>query len=210
MPINDPALILKQAHSSILSDRRGCLSPYWKVRLWELLGPRLIDDRECAINSEGLYRRVGLANQAVTHVMNLWDSALPADRIPHQLLSMADSVLHNQLSRSEARSIYSESWLHVDNVAAELFDEDSDKTWIPLVGYAACRTLAVAIYDETFSPSETGNESHWTDPYSLDPAEYASAAYAGGHPNDPSSDHEKRRDYWSWYCLVAIPTVLAR
>ena len=118
-------------------------------------------------------------------------------------------IVSGRLPVLQARRLYEKGWLHMDNVSAELYDAGGHNQTAALAGYAACRALAVALYDETFSRSDTGAEPHWSEPYLLDPAEHASAAYAGGHPGDPSSDPEKRRAYWLWYCRHAVPGVLS-
>jgi len=152
-------------------------------------------------------RRVYLAALAVRHVLPLWEKHFREDRQPHDMLEIAQAYVHGDVAYDMARRANEKGWVHADNVSAICFDRrDGPGQRAAFVCYAASKAVATALYDEMLALHrlECACEGD-IDPYELDAASYAAAAFAGGHVKAPETSKDRRREFWRWYLEAAVP-----
>jgi hypothetical protein len=76
------------------------------------------------------------------------------------------------------------------------------------VGYSAAQALGVALYDEFFDSTQVNYTliDSDIDEHEQDTAFYAACAAAGGPIWSPNTDSIKRRAFWEWWLMDAVPT----
>jgi hypothetical protein len=149
-----------------------------------------------------------LALLSIQHVLPLWEKARPFDRAPHLLLEKAEKILAGVLTGQQVDEMNLPGWTYMDNVGYKV--PYADSSWV-LVGYGAIKVVDVAVRDENFDPTQINpqlTDDH-LDPYDLDVAPTAAAAYADGFRWDSESDPQKRRQFWQWWLTEAVPKAWA-
>jgi hypothetical protein len=137
--------------------------------------------------------------------MPRWESALPQDNSPHELLANAERYLNGQFSPEALLEQAANLRVHVDHLnfanGAEVIEHH--------VGNAAASAAMIALVDERFdqNDSEPTATEFDIDPHDWDAAFFASIVCAGGTPANPKANINLRRTFWTWYLDVAVPSV---
>lgn len=194
--------IIAECVRAVETDQHKSLPLAWRRRLWEAIGPVTVGDDGFAVFTAGLQRRVSIACHTVEWVLPIWNQMLSDNTLPRDMLDLAQGVMTGATRRLDAVSLYNDGWTRADNAAGLLYDMLHIAHPASFVGYAACRSLAVAIYDEAIF--EIG-EDVADDPYQFDPAEYAAAAFSGGFVRESTSSSSKRLIFWRHYLTEIVP-----
>jgi hypothetical protein len=144
----------------------------------------------------GARRRLLLAILSARKVLPLWEKVEPYDKTPHQCLAKAERSMFEDIET-----------LQDDYIAAISILDNLPYEPTLMAGYSAVKTLATAIWDERFNVNEIDysltNED--LDPDYTDSALFASCAYADGSIWEEGSNPNKRRRFWEWWLIEAVP-----
>lgn len=195
--------VLGRAAASVQASEAHSLSRSFRVEMWTMMGERKVDSGRYSRPTLGQIRRFRLAKMCLEFVTPIWMRKFASDDRVARLLKCAEQLMAGQWGYEMACEEYATAWMNADNLAAELYDQNAHNSSEVFVAYAACKTLAVAIHDEEFG-EEFDNDAQESDPYLLDAAEYACAAFAGGFVRDSNSRPDDRLSFWTWYLTTAI------
>lgn len=172
-----------------------------RARIWKAMEPRHTDENGVA-SRIGQRRRVRLAMLCTQKVLQLWEAALPENRLPHKLLTTAREYLEGKVEYALAWERKNEAWAFLES----LLYTDQIKAAMG-AGFAAAATLAVAVYDENFDPDDIGDSDtdRAADLYDWDAALFASLAYSRESYVDEPLSRLLRKDFWEWYLKEAVP-----
>ncbi len=161
--------------------------------VWAALGPRL--------SATGRQRRGRLAITVARHVLPLWERVWPSNRLPQQLLALADNELVG------TSSDLPEELEDVDNLFWDMIAAGEPTALY--AGLAALRAWRAARRDEEFDPLRPrfGVPPGRIDFFDLDAAAFAAIAYAGGSYRNTEASPERRREFCLWYLHEAVPSV---
>jgi hypothetical protein len=189
------AVAIGQAEEALASDPQGHLPLAQRQAIWAALGPA---------DAEGRCTRTRLAVAATRRVLPIWEKLWPANRLPHQLLDLAEQVCRGEVDGATLTELRSRAQTEFDDISWA-----SDDKSAVAVGYAAHRALAAAIRDELFDlvQPNTPDRDEDRQPDEHDSAYFAAAAASGGAPWQPGSSAERRRDYWLWWLTEAVPAI---
>lgn len=184
----------------------------YRQLVWEALGPTL--DRSQPYGGKGHHRRTVLDRQAAEHALPIWDAAWPKDMrsetvddtAPREVLAMARQTLVGPGDDGAISTQILYLWTDYDEACHIAADEHIEHS-TPLVLLATIKALMRAWNDMEFAPGRiavSATDGHQG--YHVTDAAYdASVAYAGGLPWDTEANHERRREFWDWWLLVALP-----
>jgi hypothetical protein len=173
----------------------------WRCKLRNLLGKEVVEGKQDGI--------VWLMAEiiAAKKVLPIWEAAFPSDDMPAKMLYAAAK----QLLQAGAITISEKDmWVfrtHLDGIS--LPDEED---FSPLYAGHACWTaaskvlLGIGIWPDC-DPETALDIELW------DASFFASTAYSGGAvwaETDVVRGPIKRREYWEWFLLQAIPQAVAR
>jgi len=174
---------IQNASSALSTNTDGELILPERKQIWRAMGDLLVEGNR-AIKGIGLKRRTKLARFCVQKVLALWDEVWPYDDGPRQMLITADQYLNGAIDYDVAWERKNTYWSKLDNLIYEgnhltiVNPQDPDEN----------------IRDESL------------DPYQWDASLYASAAYAGGFAWEEQSNKLRRREFWQWYLIEAVPS----
>jgi hypothetical protein len=193
---------IQNASSALSTNTDGELILPERKQIWRAMGDLLVEGNR-AIKGIGLKRRTKLARLCVQKVLALWDEVWPYDDGPRQMLITADQYLNGAIDYDVAWERKNTYWSKLDNLIYE-----GNHLTIVNVGFAAVKVVTTALVDEIFDPQdpEENISDESLDPYQWDASLYASAAYAGGFAWEEQSDKLRRREFWQWYLIEAVPS----
>jgi len=131
----------------------------------------------------------------------IWSKKFGSEDGLVSILSVASGVAAKTIPQNEALSIRDEFYVFV----VEDQEYDDDEYPAMFVGHAAANSIATAIDDFSFDPSDLRNDQD-LDPEAFEPSYLVASAFAGGLGDD--GDTERRRHFWEWYLNVAVPQVV--
>lgn len=132
------------------------------------------------------------------HSWPVWQSAFPGNHHPSELLDEALREPQNPRLVDEWQLLKTE----LDN----LF-EMGDEFFAPIyAGFACWAIIRDLIGPQPADPDVSGELE--IDPESWSPCFFASLAVSGGAVWESVGDPVRRRQYWEWYLLDAIPSCL--
>ena len=154
----------------------------------------------------GHQKRTLLAIKTVQHVLPLWERFFPENETPSLLLAQAHKVLKKEYSIEQAIKDVGEAWTYMDSFRVHL---TRPAQAVAFVGCAAVVALTIAVEDEPIDAPHVKLDltDADVDAYEGDGAFEACLAYTGGPPWHPESSAEKRREFWEWWLLQAVPSV---
>jgi hypothetical protein len=144
-----------------------------------------------ALDAESLLR---LEESCARRVAGMWETMFPGDTRPVEVMDAALAA------RSGLEREIGELRTRLDNAF-----ERGDEAFPAIYAGNACWAVARdAVGDVTAIPEGDGELE--VDPTEWSPCFYASIAEAGGAVwEDGVGDNTRRRDFWRWYLLEAIP-----
>lgn len=128
----------------------------------------------------------------------IWSQKFGSEDGLASILSVATGVATKTIPQDKALSIRDEFYVFV--VEDQEYDEDEYPAMF--VGHAAANSIATAIDDFSFDPSDLRNDRD-LDPEAFEPSYLVASAFAGGLGDD--GDAERRRQFWEWYLKIAVP-----
>lgn len=169
-------------------------------------GPRYYPLIASDESQAGHRKRTLLTIKTTQHVLPLWKSAFPNNDTPDLLLEKARQVLSGKYSREVAFQEVGEAWSYMDSFLFGLTETDQA---VAIVGYASVKAVAIAVEDEPIDAAYVNLDltDEEIDAYDHDGAFEACLAYAGGPPWRPESSSDKRREFWEWWLLEAVPSI---
>jgi hypothetical protein len=187
---------LQEAKAQVRSHPKHELILPMRKKIWRAMGPVVIGERNRAVVTTGLRRRTMLAVCATEHVLPIWEQSL-STKDPHEMLDTAQRYLRGEVDWDSA-------WETKNSFSGGLKNANSDE-WKEIgcsicVGYAAVRTMGVALKDEWMDGDETLDE----DRDDWDAGFFACAAFSGA-PWGTNSDPRRRLQFWEWYIDDAVP-----
>ena len=129
----------------------------------------------------------------------IWTAAFPDDTLPIDVMNAALSEPDNEDLESELGELKT----YLDNV----FDYGDDYFTANYAGSACWAVARDALGDVTEEPDGDGELQIPPDEWS--PCFFASIAEAGGAVWEDVADDAKRREFWRWYLLEALPAAQA-
>lgn len=156
-----------------------------------------------AVKGFGLSRRTKLATLCAQKVTGLWDEVWPGNTGPSQMLSTAEAYLRDSLDFDSAWKRKNSFWGDLDNLLCE-----GNHLTVVNVGFAAANVVTTSLVDERFDPQNLEEDilDDALDPYEWDAGFYASAAYSEGFSREEQSNRSRRREFWEWYLIEAVPS----
>jgi hypothetical protein len=191
---------IERAHSEMLNNPQHALKPFHRRGIYSAFGP-LSDVRTRRV-------RTSLDLLTTKWVLPIWQVERPDDPWPDHLLRMTEGVLFGEISLEEARVEGDNAWNRLESLeASEGLPEDIS------ISHSALGVLETAIealleasgrysFDSALISSRHTDAD--IDPWTHDTVLCAVTAYAGG-VWDPASDPNKRKEFWEWWLLEAIP-----
>ncbi len=146
-----------------------------------------------------------LALLTARHVLPIWEQVRLGDPMPAHLLDMTEAVLRGITETNIANQQVEKAWERLDKLGSDLTASSSSS---PLfAAQAAISAVKESIGEFPFAGIQidefTGDEE--LDPWCTDTALWAAAAFAG-RIGDDTSDSAKRREFWEWWLMQALPT----
>lgn len=128
----------------------------------------------------------------------VWQNAFPDNHQPEELLDKA--------LREPQPSGLADEWQQLKTDLDNLFEMGEDFFPGIYAGFACWAVVRDLIGCQPAEPDVSGELE--VEPDSWSPCFFASLAESGGAVWEPVGDPVKRRDYWQWYLLDAIPSCL--
>lgn len=144
--------------------------------------------------AQGHHCRATLAILSARAVLPLWEHTHPRDERPHRILQAAEQVV-------QGKSI------DMHTIHPLCFSTFDASTRADDVGLAATWALSAATHDSDLMPElahQNINDSQ-LDVNQRDTAFFAAIAFADGPPWFSTSDAQRRRTFWEWWLLEAVP-----
>lgn len=137
----------------------------------------------------------------VRHALFTWSDKFGDVHEISEMLSIALDVASGDISETEALSKRDDFYVEV------VEDRDYEPHEYPamFVGHAAANTVATAMLDFTFDPSDLRRDRD-LDPEAYEPSYLIASAFAGGL--DEKGNSNLRREFWQWYLSDAIKEVV--
>ncbi|AEV68243.1 Imm5 family immunity protein [Acetivibrio clariflavus] len=192
--------IIEIAKKEILFNEKGELILPMRIKIWKALGPYKIDSNNRAILTVGLKRRVKLASMCVEKNIDIWNSVLADDQRPLIMLEIVEDYIRGNVDYDFVQKQIGRFTTDLENLSCdERYNNAS------LVGFAALRTVSLALRDEKLMISGKDNllDDDY-DAYSWDASFYSALAYSGSGSWDNANIAE-RREFWLWYIEEAVP-----
>lgn len=152
---------------------------------------------------EPRYRRSLLAITCARKTLGVWESALPQDRRPHELLELLTNSFQGGV---EAELLEQKNNLFIAQVQDVLFT-GPELHPTAYAGFSCSAAVAQLLYDLVPEPSERGEVE--VDPQDWGAEFFSSLAYCGGAVWDGIGTPEARKEFWQWYLVSAVPSVFA-
>jgi Immunity protein Imm5 len=180
------------------------LPPFYRQQLYALL--------ETAGQKENTHPNGWLAFITAEQVLPLWETAMPHDKEPRQILGITYDFLCGNISKEVGvqRWYQARRRFGVDVTAASSYF--IDVPWSAIC--AAHATLYAFLETQTphpflqFEITEDETDAN-IDPWSHDTAQWAVEALAEGVWK-PDSDSNKRHIFWNWWLTTALETAWAK
>lgn len=184
------ALVALAAHPSCI------LAPIYRRKIYSAL----ISDSDLG-NSQAYEK---LAILTARHVLPIWQTAWPHNRMPEHLLETAERIVFRLSDREVAKEQAIEASDFLGNFGKNL-DPSFENAFFS--GAAALRALEEILSKNPFDGALIDDDTTDSDldPWCSDTALYAASAYAGP-VWEKGSDTVKRREFWNWWLTDAIPT----
>ena len=131
---------------------------------------------------------------------SIWSQKFGSEDGLASILLAATGAAAKTIPEDKALRIRDEFYVFV--VEDQEYDEDEYPAMF--VGHAAANSIATAIDDFSFDPSDLRNDRD-LDPEAFEPSYLVASAFAGGLGDD--GDTERRRQFWEWYLNTAVPQV---
>jgi hypothetical protein len=178
------------------------LLPYFRWTIYQALGP---------LNTlQTRFMRVRLALLSARKVQHVWQEEQPGDTQVQRLISLAQKVLRDEVLPEVGRAQAEDASDRVAALAVE--SEEPGKTKVSIRAQSAMLAAIEALFEAsgTYTFCTAYNHEGETDvdldPWSSDAALYAAVALSGAVWN-VAQDHDKRREFWEWWLLEAIPSL---
>jgi hypothetical protein len=139
-------------------------------------------------------------------VLPIWNRNESMEPSPKDLLGTLEGVLRGSITVDAARDTAEQAWSQLEQLgnSPKMTNDEFNHAF-----YAAT-TMVQALFEtigmrslDGLSLSATDTDD-WLDPWSSDTAKWAAIAYAGTTA-EATSGSEKRREFWEWWLLEAIP-----
>lgn len=188
------------AYTAMLEHPRHELLPFYRRGIYNSIGPR----------SHTQTRRVRTMLDLLTarRVLPLWQKERPNDPWAERLLATSEGVLLGKVTVEEARAEGDEAWNQWEAMDTDPEQPNYEDFSIHTFGAisAAIEALFAASRRCRFDGGLITNQDTDAniDPWSSDTAKWASTAYAGA-VWESDSDPIKRKEFWEWWLLEAIP-----
>jgi Immunity protein Imm5 len=212
--------LLKISLKSVENHPYHDLNLGYRHNIWMYFGPRI---EGFGLKDIGRKKRAMLAITAVKYVLPIYENLCSDSKLPHQTLTVAESVLNGITNPQDADTFCGDLWDTLDIMADKPEDQvkyqEHKHFRIFSVCNAAYKALRTCLYDETFD-SNTINHNFTDDKvdyHSDDASFWAAKAYAGpiwkavayGSPRQESefSDSNRRHVFWKWWLLEAVPSI---
>ena len=136
-------------------------------------------------------------------VLSVWESTFPSDDEPASLLDAAEAHLQGSGTGELSRDRLSRFKTDLDGKLA-LGEDFFASTYS---GFAAWSAAGVALLGDSREPGDSELD---IDPELWDASFYASLAYCGGAVwEEGVGDRQKRREFWEWFLVEAIPLAMS-
>jgi hypothetical protein len=125
----------------------------------------------------------------------------PSDRTARHALETADKVLAGAIFPTSAQQEIGALWTHCDDLAWK----HPDRQNAIMVGYGAIQAVREALSEKHFGCEHLADTSTDmdVDPYDHDSAFCAAIAYSAGPAWEPTSNAQKRFQFWTWWLRSA-------
>ncbi len=183
---------------NVIRGRLGVLSAERVLPVWQSISP-------IWTLSEEEIKSWNLSEEDLEHFRRQPDPNL----LPERLLELTHDLLTGKISADAGlQKIHDENiWDTIGIMGLEFYQIRHD---LPLVAYDACQAAHQALWEALNSEpfSDLSDLEHFTDDDlpdgHCDAAHHAVIAYSGGTRKEPV-DLAKRREFWEWWLIEAIP-----
>lgn len=189
---------IEQAHHAMLQHPEHAVVPIQRQRIYRAIGSLEV----LRVNSV----RGWLAHITAQHVLPKWNRNMSIEPSAKDLLSTLEDVLRGSINVATARDTAEQAWSQLEQFgnSPQMTDDEFN------VAFYATTTIVQALFEtigmcslDDLSLSATDTDD-WIDPWSSDTAKWAAIAYVGTRV-EATSGSEKRREFWEWWLLEAIP-----
>ncbi len=177
---------------------QGALSVGMRNELLAAMGDAKLDDKEHALVTEGLLRRLRLSELCFARVYPIWEQIV-GTRDPLKMIEAGHMYLDRQID-------WKQSWKIQNGFSAALqhvYELPKGNFHAAYVGFAARNTVFVVLNDDwhtTPDPDDERDDGGW-DPYFM-----AACAEAHELPWGSEFEPDRFREFWLWMLDTAVPT----
>ena len=191
---------IERAHAEMLQHPQHALLPFFRRCIYNALG---------SLADPGVRRtRILLDLLTARSVLPIWQKERPNDPWPTHLLAVAEGVLRGEVTQEDAGVAGDAAWNQLETLEADDVQAGPEEANHSILGVVetAIEALLEASGRRSFDsiPVAVQDTDADIDPWSYDTVQCAVTTYAGG-VWDPTSDPMKRKEFWEWWLLKAIP-----
>lgn len=191
--------ILNRSHAQMVQHPQHALLPIYRRQIYDIL------NNEPTTRGLRVYEK--LAILTAEYVLPLWQDAVLTDILPKLVLEAARQHLQGTLDLGSATQVAGNAWEKLERYGQVSTAAISSQAFH--AGQAAVEALFATLGRPPFDNVQLNEDDTDAalDPWCSDPALWAVTAYAGG-VWDQQSDANKRREFWEWWLMEAIPHVV--
>lgn len=155
----------------------------------------------------GHFKRIKLAIMTAHKVLPLWESKFSNDKLPHETLKVAETVLIGEYHFETTEKYLQQAWNNIENLASEPNFQDDCTQRAIAAGTSAVKAVSTALYDESFDVNNINyqNSDEDLDSFQVDSSFWAATSYAGPIWDSSASEPKKRLEFWHWWLKEAVP-----
>jgi hypothetical protein len=182
--------VFEMANNEI--DKNGVLNLPIRKKIWKSFGS-IVEVGMVKEITEGVRKRVVLAEACVKKMLYLWDEVTNYDSRPSELLKMVNDFMNGICSREVLED---KMKLFINQLEVEAYESKYEK--VSLIGFATVYVANIALYDELlFTNSDDDDLDDDLDSFTWDTSYLISLVYSDNMDEDMRKGHQK--EFWEWY-----------
>lgn len=188
--------IIEYAYKQLNNNAYGELILPIRKKIWKQFGSVDYDNIQKDV-SDGIKRRVKLAELCIEKVIDLWDEATNNDKRPYELLNLINEYIEGNTCKEKLKNKMD---LFENQLEVEAYEAKYEK--VSLIGLAAVYAANIVLYDELlFFNTDENDLDEELDCFTWDTSYLISLVCSDG--TDENERKEKKKEFWKWYLREA-------